>query len=445
MARLLIVDDGKNIRRHLATFFEGRGHEVRTADSAQQALSLMSGESDFELILTDYRMAEMNGIELLSEVKRRNPNIAVILMTAFATVQNAVAAMKAGAHDYLTKPFSLERISYVVDRALEVQRLRAENRALRDSIDQRPLLDSQNQGMRQLLRSAQQFAITEVPILLVGESGTGKKVLARQIHRWSNRCDQPFVVADCEIVQEELLEGELFGSVRKALDGRITERPGRLDAANTGTILLQKIGNMSLPLQRKLLQFIKSSTFERSGGTDPCPVDIRIIADVNDDLTAEVAEKRFREDLFHRLNVATLHVPPLRERSEDILPMAEHLLSTAVLRSDRRRRLSFSQEAAAAIIRYRWPGNISELRNAMERAAILALKGVVTPEHLPDAVLRDSSEKDAEALLTTTMEELEREHILRVMAASQSIEEAAEKLGINSATLWRKRKRYRIG
>lgn len=445
MARLLIVDDGKNIRRHLATYFERRGHEVRTAESGREALSLISAGAGFDVILTDYRMAEMNGLELLHEVKVRDSYAVVILMTAYATVPNAVAAIKAGAYDYLTKPFSLEQISHVVERALEVQRLRSENRVLRDTVENRPLLESQNPGMKKLLRSAQQFAAAAVPILLIGESGTGKRVLARQIHRWSNRNDQPFVVADCVTLPDELLQRELFGSVRQEREGETREKPGRLEAANGGTVLLEEIDNLSLLLQRKLLQFVKHSTFERSGGTDAIRVDARIIADSTIDLAAEAAEKRFREDLFHRLDVATLRVPPLRERSEDILPLAEHLLLTAGVGSSKRRRPSLSQEAAATLLRYQWPGNIRELRNVIERAAILAPKDVITADHLPDSLLRGTpAEQGAHAALAPTMSDLEREHISRVLAATESLEEAAEKLGVNAATLWRKRKRYGI-
>jgi NtrC-family two-component system response regulator AlgB len=281
---------------------------------------------------------------------------------------------------------------------------------------------------------------------VIGESGTGKRVLARQIHRWSNRRDQSFVVADCETLPEELLERELFGSVREGPHGERTERPGRFEAASTGTLLLEDIDNLSLALQRKLLQLVKHSTFERPGGKTAILVDTRIIADSTIDLAAEVVEKRFREDLFYRLNVATLGIPPLRERAEDILPLAEKLLSSATIRNNRRRHVSLSQEAAARLLRYQWPGNVRELRNVIERAAILALKDIVTPDHLPDAVLCGTSTADGNGgALAASLSDLEREHIVRVLATTQSLEEAADKLGINATTLWRKRKRYGIG
>jgi len=446
MARLLIVDDGKNIRRHLATYFERQGHEVRTAESAAEALSLQTRGEGFDLILTDYRMAEMNGLELLQQLKAQEQDVAVILMTAYATVPNAVAAIKAGAYDYLTKPFSLEQLSHVVERALELQKLRTENRVLRDTVENRPFLESKNSEMKRLLRSAQQFASAPVPVLLIGESGSGKKVLAHQIHRWSNRRDQPFVVADCESLPLEILERELFGSMRKGPNGQTREVPGRLEAANLGTVHLEDIDGLNLPLQRKLLHFVKHSTFERSGGSAAIEIDTRIIADSSNDLATLVAEKHFREDLFHRLNVASLRIPPLRERTEDILPLAEHFLASATVRNNCRQRLALSPEAAAKLVRYQWPGNIRELRNVIERAAILAPTDLVTPDHLPDALLRGTSpEDDSREPLASTMNDLEREHIVRVLASTESLEKAAEKLGINAATLWRKRKRYGIG
>jgi len=227
MAKLLIVDDEKNIRSHLATFFESAGHHVKTAENGQQALALLAVDSGFDLMLTDYRMAEMNGLELLQETRREAPNLAVILMTAYATVENAVAVMKAGAYDYLTKPFTLDQVEHVVDRALEAQRLRVENRVLRDSIEERPLIDSHSPVMRQLLETARRVAASEATILLMGESGTGKNVLARQIHRWSPRSEKPFVVVNCTTLSEPLLESELFGHMRGSFTGAIKDKPGR--------------------------------------------------------------------------------------------------------------------------------------------------------------------------------------------------------------------------
>src|SRR5580704_4452673 len=318
MTKLLIVDDEKNIRANLTTFFEGAGYEVRTAEGGPQALALLSEESGFDVVLTDYLMAEMNGYQLLQNIKVRDPDIPVILMTAYATVENAVAAMKAGAYDYLTKPFSLDQVQHAVERALENRRLRTENRDLRDAVEERPFLQSQSSTMRRLLQDAERVASSEAAILLTGESGTGKNVLAKQIHRWSRRRERPFIVINCTTLSEQLLESELFGHVKGAFTGAVKDKPGRLEAANGGTVFLDEIADLSAPLQAKFLRFVQEQSFERVGGDRVIKVDARIIAASNRDLEAEVTARRFRDDLYYRLNVITLRVPSLRERREDI-------------------------------------------------------------------------------------------------------------------------------
>ncbi|MEA2680813.1 MAG: two-component system, NtrC family, response regulator AlgB [Candidatus Binataceae bacterium] len=445
MAKLLIVDDEKNIRSHLVTFFEGAGHQVKTAETGQQALALLTVDRSFDLMLTDYRMAEMNGLELLQETHREAPNLAVILMTAYATVENAVAAMKAGAYDYLTKPFTLDQVEHVVDRALEAHRLRAENRVLRDSIEERPLLESQSPVMRQLLETARRVAASEATILLMGESGTGKNVLARQIHRWSPRSEKPFVVVNCTTLSEPLLESELFGHMRGSFTGAIKDKPGRLEAAHHGTVFLDEIADLSPPLQTKFLRFVQEQSFERVGGDDTIAVDTRIIAASNRDLMAEVAAHRFREDLFYRLNVIALRVPALRERPEDIVRLAEGLLIVAAARNHRQT-LRFAPEVEVALKVYRWPGNVRELRNAIERAAVLAQGDLITPQYLPDALFQYAAPPSIAVAggPPASLEDVERGQIVRVLAESPTLEDAAETLGINVSTLWRKRKRYKI-
>src|ERR1700730_3661133 len=377
MAKLLIVDDEKHIRAHLTTFFESSGHQVTAADSGPQALALLARQDGFDLVLTDYRMAEMNGLELLQQLRRQLPGAAVILMTAYATVESAVAAMKAGAFDYVTKPFTLDQIGHAVERALEVQSLRAENRILRDTLEERPLLDSRSLAMRRLLETARQAAASEATLLLTGESGTGKNVLARQIHRWSRRADGPFVVVNCTTLSENLLESELFGHVRGAFTGAVKDKPGRLEAADGGTVFLDEIADLSPPLQTKFLRFVQEQSFERVGGDDTIAVDTRIVAASNRDLTGEVAAHRFREDLFYRLNVIALRIPSLRERPEDIVRLAEGLLIVAAARNHRQA-LRFAPEVESALTAYRWPGNVRELRNAIERASVLAQSDGIT-------------------------------------------------------------------
>src|SRR6202047_2875919 len=347
MARLLIVDDEKNIRTNLGALFQSIGHDAQSAESGRQARAMIEA-APYDLVLTDFRMAEMNGLELLTEIKKRRPETLVILMTAYATVENAVAVMKAGAFDYVTKPFSLEQIQHLVERALQLQGLRAENRALRNAIDATPLLESSSAAMVRLMDTARQAAASEATVLLSGESGTGKNVLARQIHRWSPRHERPFVVVNCTTLSEELLESELFGHVRGAFTGAIKDKPGRLEAADGGTVFLDEIADLSSALQTKFLRFVQEQSFERVGGDRTIRVDARIIAASNRDLEAEVAAHHFRDDLFYRLNVITLRVPALRERREDILALAEWMLKSASIRN-RRSPMSLSPGAAGAI------------------------------------------------------------------------------------------------
>ncbi|GEM_PF-87259 len=443
MARLLIVDDEKNIRNHLGTFFETCGHRVRTAESAAEALSLLGENGGFDLVLSDYRMAEINGLALLQRIKRDHPSLPVILMTAYGTVESAVEAMKSGAYDYVTKPFTLDQIQHVVARALEVQSLRAEVSSLRDAIDDQPLLESRSPAMRHLLEVAYQAASSEATILLMGESGTGKNVLARQIHKWSRRFKGPFVVVNCTTLSENLLESELFGHMRGSFTGAFKDKPGRLEAANHGTVFLDEVADLSAPLQTKFLRFVQEQCFERVGGDETIHVDTRIIAASNRDLLGEVRAHHFREDLFYRLNVIALQVPSLRKRREDVLALAEHFLATAATRNHRPG-LRFSPEAEGAIKHYWWPGNIRELRNAVERAAILALGEVIKPDCLPDAMFREQPEPLPSSFSPTSLEEVERQHIERVLAETATLEEAAAILGINTSTLWRKRKRYKF-
>ena len=442
MAKLLIVDDERNIRRSLERFFQSLSHTVVTAEGGPQAVELIAAQP-FDLVLTDYKMAEVNGLELIVEARRRQPSCLVILMTAYATVENAVAAMKAGAYDYVTKPFSLDQIQHVVERALELKGLQAENQALRETIGEAPMLESKSPAMKHLFELAHQAAQSDATILLTGESGTGKNVLSRQIHRWSRRADGPFVVVNCTTLSEELLESELFGHVRGSFTGAIKDKPGRLQAADKGTVFLDEIADLTPRLQAKFLRFVQEQSFERIGSDTVIRVDARIIAASNRDLEAEVANRHFREDLFHRLNVITLRVPALRERREDILSLAGWMLRAAAIRNGRPA-MRLSPEAAAAIGKYRWPGNARELRNALERAAVLSRSDIIGRDDLPDAMFRETVESTGDAHHAASLEEIEREHIRRVLSETATLDEAAATLGINVTTLWRKRKRYGI-
>jgi NtrC-family two-component system response regulator AlgB len=443
MARLLVVDDEKNIRQSLGQFLESCKHEVRTAENGRAALAAVTEGPPYDLVLSDWKMAEMNGLELLKAIKEKVPDTIVILMTAYGTIDNAVAAMKAGAYDYLTKPFSLDQIHHTVERALEVRELRSQNRVLRDVIDGVPLLESSSPIFRKLIETAHHAASSEATILLTGESGTGKNVLARQIHEWSARRENPFVTVNCTTLSEHLLESELFGHVKGAFTGAIKDKPGRLEAAHRGTVFLDEIAELPLKLQTKFLRFLQDERFERVGGEQTIQVDSRIIAATNRNLQQEISAGHFREDLYYRLNVISLHVPALREHSEDLLALAEKLLIEAAVRN-RRPGLQFSSEAKKALVAYSWPGNIRELRNVVERAAVLSRGSLIQQEDLPDAIFHPMATKPTDLRPGASLEDMEAEHIRRVLMLTPTLEDAAETLGIGVATLWRKRKRYHL-
>jgi len=443
MARLLVVDDEKNIREGLAQFLTSFKHDTCIAASGQEALALMERTGAFDLVLSDWRMAEMNGLELLKAIKAKYPDTFVILMTAYGTIQNAVAAMKAGAYDYVSKPFSLDEVQHAVERALEVKTLRSQNRALRNSIDGVPLLPSASAQFRALIETAYAAASSDATILLTGESGTGKNVLARQIHEWSPRRERPFVTVNCTTLSEHLLESELFGHMKGSFTGAIKDKPGRLEAANGGTVFLDEIAELPLALQTKFLRFLQDERFERVGGEQTIQVDARIIAATNRDLSQEIATGSFRNDLYYRLDVISLRMPALRERPDDIMPLAENLL-TEVAARNHRPGLQFSDEARKALVSYSWPGNIRELRNAVERAVVLSRGTELRKEDLPDILFQPHSTRSASLPENSTLEQIEQEHIKRILALAPTLEDAAATLGIAIATLWRKRKRYHL-
>jgi NtrC-family two-component system response regulator AlgB len=315
--------------------------------------------------------------------------------------------------------------------------------AARESIEETPLLDSQNPAMIALLETVRRAATADTTILLNGESGTGKDVLARQIHRWSPRRDGPFVVISCTTLAEHLLENELFGHVRGAFTGAVNDKPGRLEAGHGGTVLFDEIAELPTALQAKLLRFIQERRFERVGSDLTIRVDVRLLAASNRNLEAEVVAGRFREDLYYRLNVISFTLPPLRERTQDILPLAHWLLQQISIKTGSNR-LTATQKAVEAMIAYGWPGNMRELDNALERAATLARSQTITVDDLPDSVRHPVSEVFVPTKHGTRLRDFEREHILRVLAESPTLERAAATLGINVTTLWRKRRHYGI-
>jgi len=442
VATLLLADDDRSIRTHLTRFLESLGHRVLAAGDGLAALARLTAEP-VDLVLSDVRMPGLDGVELLRAVRERRPDALVILMTAYATVPGAVEAMRAGAFDYLTKPFALDELAATIDRALELTGLRRENRRLKCAVGEEPLLESASPAMRRVLETARRAAASDATVLLTGESGTGKNVLAAAIHRWSARAAHPFVAIACTTLSEHLLESELFGHVKGAFTGAWKDKPGRLEAAEGGSVFLDEIGELPPELQAKLLRVLEERRFERVGGERTLFVDLRVVAATNRDLEEEIAAGRFRRDLFYRLAVVALHVPPLRERAADLPALVEHVLAGIAARY-RRPMPDLSPAARAALERHAWPGNVRELVNVLERALVLSPGDTIDADALPDALVAPSA-PDVPALPGTppsSLEELERRHVREVLAASTTLEEAAARLGINPTTLWRKRKRW---
>ncbi len=440
--RVLVVDDEKNIRSTLSICLEGLGCTVQQASTPEAALAAFRRES-FDIVFLDLRIGTSNGLDLLPKILAENPSTAVIVITAYATFETAVDAIRRGAKDYLPKPFTPLQIEHVIDRVRQDLALRRRVSDLESRLaETTPEADveSRSPKMRQVLETASRAAAADATVLLRGENGTGKGVVARMIHEMSPRSARPFVVVNCPSLSEELLLSELFGHVRGAFTGALRDRGGRVEAAEGGTLFLDEIGELPPDVQAKLLRFLQDKAYERVGETDPRKANVRVIAATNRDLDAAVREKRFREDLFFRLSVIEIVLPPLRERPEDVLPLARRFLAHFA-KAGGRSGLEFSPAAEAVLQGYFWPGNLRELRNAVERAVILWPAPVLEPAALPERI---SAVGDSGPRLggECSVEEIEREHIERVVQRAPNLEEAARILGIDSSTLWRKRKKY---
>ena len=444
MASILVVDDEKNIRAHLASYVRSLGHTAETAADAQTALRLVA-EHPFDVVLSDVRMAGMDGLALLHEIRRRRPEAVVVLMTAYATVAQAVEAMRAGAYDYLAKPFALDEVGLLLARVLEVQGLRRENHRLRRVVDEPGLLESASPAMQRALATARQAATADATVLLTGESGTGKNVLAAAMHGWSPRAAGPFVTITCTTLAEHLLESELFGHVKGAFTGAWKDKPGRLAAAAGGTVFLDEVGELPLELQAKLLRFLEEHRFERGRRRrdrrpSTCASSRRRTATSR----ARSAPGRFREDLFFRLNVIAIRAAAA-PRARRGPPGARRALLAALCVRHRRPALTLAPEARAVLAAYRWPGNVRELVNVLERAVVLARGDTVRAEDLPDRLLAPAEPASpAPPPAHLSLEEMERRHVEAVLADSETLEEAAARLGINPTTLWRKRRRWKL-
>jgi NtrC-family two-component system response regulator AlgB len=439
---ILLIDDETSLRRTLRTTLESLGHAVAEAGSGEQARRLLEKQS-FEVAFLDLRLGREAGLDLLPALLRQAPRLAVVVITAYASVDSAVEAMRRGAFDYLPKPFTPGQLRLVLDRWSKVHHLQSQVASLKEQVRAAaPEADLQTEepAMRQALEVAFQVAPTEATVLLRGESGTGKGVLAEAIHERSLRAAGPFVTVHCPSLSAELLESELFGHARGAFTGAVQDTEGKVAAAAGGTLLLDEVGDLPRPLQPKLLRLVQDRCYERVGEARTRSADARILAATNRDLAAEVAAGHFREDLFYRLNVIDIELPPLRQRPRDILPLARHLLRFFA-RSTGKALTGLTNEAEAALQRHPWPGNVRELRNAIERGVVLTRGAEVDRPHLP-AQVGSSPGPRLELGGAVTLEAIEAEHIRRVLAASASLEEAAATLGIDPSTLYRKRKRY---
>ncbi|MGI9108124.1 MAG: sigma-54-dependent transcriptional regulator [Pyrinomonadaceae bacterium] len=445
---ILIAEDEDLMRVILSGLLEEAGYRVAAAANAEEALERFAAE-DVAVTLTDIRMAGMDGLALLDRIKDIDGEALVIVMTAYSSVDSAIAALRKGAYDYVTKPFVNEDLLQSVKNAIRQRELFRENRALRRELDRRYSFSEiigTSEALQSVFRLVEKVAATNTNILVEGESGTGKELIARAIHHHSPRSERPFIALNCGALPETLLESELFGHTKGAFTGATANKPGLLRAAEGGTIFLDEIGEISPAMQVRLLRAVQEHEVLPVGATAPVGFDARIICATNRDLEQEVSAGRFREDLFYRLNVIAVHLPPLRERREDIPLLVRHFI-TRTAREQGQTEKAIQPAAMSALINYRWPGNVRELQNAVERAFTLS-GDEIDSGSLPPRVQREAATGDQLSMrdpdgLRPTLAEIERRHILETLiSANQDKARAANILGIDLSTLYRKLKRY---
>jgi len=451
MSSILVVDDKDSVRGMLADALIAKGHDVEIARNGHSAVE-KAKQGHFDLVLTDLKLPEMDGLEVLSAVKENDPETAVIVMTAFGTIETAVEAMRKGAYDFLTKPFDPDHLGVLIDRALENRRLIAENSLLRKELADRLGYDriiGASPAMLEVERLVKKVAASDTTVLFIGDSGTGKELFAAGVHYLSSRRDKPYITINCAAIPRELLENELFGSEQGAFTSSHKLKLGKFEIADGGTVFLDEIGDLDMALQAKLLRFLQDKTFERLGGTKQISVNVRVIAATNVDLKDAIAKKHFREDLFYRLSVFPIQIPPLRERREDVAKLAEYFITKYCSEMNKPVK-KLSQEAAKLMDRYHWPGNVRELENTIERAVILCEGRYINPEHL---AIRIRSDEEIRLREGAGLKEIgqhaqmlaERAAILRVLGETRGNKrKTAEILRIDYTTLFEKLKRYEI-
>ena len=457
MGKVLVVDDEQGMREFLTVLLEKQGHRVTAAADGERALQLVA-EQPPDLVISDLRMPNVDGIGLLAGIRKQHPELPVILITAYASSDSAIQAMRLGADDYITKPFRIEEIRLVVEKALARPWAKQEDRVSQTAVLEEPQLSGiigRSPKMIELYKLISKIAGLDSTVLITGESGTGKELVARTIHCASPRADRPFLAINCGGIPEDLLESELFGHVKGAFTGAVSHKVGLLEVAHGGTVLLDEIAEMSPGLQVKLLRFLQWRSFRRVGGTEDLGVDVRLIAATNRDLAKAIADGGFREDLFYRLNVIPIHVPPLRERKEDIPLLAHNLLTQFSLRQQKRP-VSISQEAMETLIGYAWPGNVRELENVIERAVALETTDQLTSAILPLLIRMEDDGGGRPGRMTValppegieleaTISNVEKDLMLQALERSGWVQKrAAELLQISFRSFRHKAKKYGI-
>lgn len=439
--RIKIIDDEEAMRESLAGWLEKQGYQVTTAGSGAEALSQLAREA-CDLILLDIKMPEMDGLQLLPLIKAENPQVLIIMITAYGSIETAVESMKQGANDYLLKPFDPEELILLIEKMIEHKNLLEENMALKERLAemQQPGLEDlilKSSAMQQVLEMIKDVAPTEVPILITGETGTGKELVARAIHSLSPRVYNPFVVLNCGAQTETLLESELFGHEQGAFTGAVKTRRGRLEMADRGTLFLDEVGEIPLKMQIDLLRVLEERKFLRVGGSQTVESDFRLISATHRDLPQLIQKERFRQDFFYRINVITIHIPPLRERPEDIELLAEYFL-TRVARETGKEIEGFTPQARQILTSYTWPGNVRELKNVIERAVVINRRSVIGVQEL--TFLGSAQEVTPGQV---TLQEMEVNHLRRTLESLDwNITRAAKILGLDRGTLSRKVMRY---
>ena len=452
-SRILILDDEKNYLLVLEALLSDAGYDVTPINDPEMAVSYLE-EAEVDVVITDMKMPKMSGLDVLQQIKRSSPSIPVLIMTAFGSIESAVEVMKYGAFDYITKPFANDELLLSVHNAVELSRAHQQYRILQESLEERystHQIIGKSPAMRETLSIVDRVSASRSTVLITGESGTGKELVARAIHFSSPRKDEPFVAVNCMAFNAGVLESELFGHEKGSFTGAVAMRRGRFEQADRGTLFLDEIGELPPDLQVKLLRVLQERVFERVGGTEPVKVDIRIVAATNKDLAKMVEEGRFREDLYYRLNVVQIHIPPLRERREDI-PLLVSPFIAQIASENGITPKSFTQEAQNYLSGYEWPGNIRQLQNVIERCMVMIPRDVIDVEDLPPEIRDEESQfKSAvdllpvELNLADTLDKIEAALIRRALVRADFVQaHAADLLGISRSLMQYKLKKYNI-